>query len=235
MEEPSTGPSPHAAVLQGRVPAEGDGVRVVLRGVLYAASVYPERQHRLEPALVKRKMLISQTVPIGIMPRSAGGRAASWDRTMEERQRSRWSRSSIEHTEQTTSESDHISPNRGWQNCRPPSATVNKFQELKLRCAGEASQQPSDGHREGELEMSISVLCHVLNKTGPGEEGGVFNVQFVLGIDLRSHRISPLARTARKTPHRHERDAVPRVKTRTHRGAAIRQENPEPARARGTE
>lgn len=25
---------------------------------------------------------------------------------------------------------------------------------------------PSDGHREGELEMSISVLCHELNKTG---------------------------------------------------------------------
>lgn len=25
---------------------------------------------------------------------------------------------------------------------------------------------PSDGHWEGELEMSISVLCHELNKTG---------------------------------------------------------------------
>lgn len=40
------------------------------------------------------------------------------------------------HSRQPTSlksESDHISRNGGWQNCRPPSATVNKFQGLKLR------------------------------------------------------------------------------------------------------
>lgn len=47
------------------------------------------------------------------------------------------------HSRQPTSlksKSDHIFHNWGWQNCRPPSATVNKFQELKLRCVRDASR-----------------------------------------------------------------------------------------------
>ncbi|TNN65273.1 hypothetical protein EYF80_024562 [Liparis tanakae] len=38
---------------------------------------------------------------------------------------------------------------------------------------------PSDGHREGELEMSISILCHVLNKTG-------YDTDFTVNVSIHS-------------------------------------------------
>lgn len=41
------------------------------------------------------------------------------------------------------SESDQITRNWGWQNCRPPSVPVNKFQELKVSCIRDASCHPA--------------------------------------------------------------------------------------------
>lgn len=42
-----------------------------------------------------------------------------------------------------------------------------------------------------------SVTNVSLPSSSPGEEGGVFNVQFVLWIDVCWHRLSPAARTVR--------------------------------------
>lgn len=49
-----------------------------------------------------------------------------------------------------------------------------------------------------------SVTNVSLPSSSPGEEGGVFNVQFVLWIDVCWHRLSPFARTVRNPSYHYQ-------------------------------
>lgn len=54
-----------------------------------------------------------------------------------------------------------------WQNCRPPSAAVNKFQKLRARTLKWHWHIPAfDGHRGAVLETSISVHIRARKLTG---------------------------------------------------------------------
>lgn len=68
------------------------------------------------------------------------------------------------------------------------------MQQLQLQAAGSAFSLASVPLINSRLSSVTNVS---LPSSSPGEEGGVFNVQFVLWIDVCWHRLSPPARTVR--------------------------------------
>lgn len=69
-----------------------------------------------------------------------------------------------------------------------------KLQQLQLQ----AASSPFSLASVPLINSWLSSVTNVsLPSSSPGEEGGVFNVQFVLWIDVCWHRLSPAARTVR--------------------------------------